>query len=63
MKKNTHRLYAELSATIKTAAEVREELKSGRLSRLGRPRRHPRYALLVFHARCIVEQIRGAAIR
>lgn len=63
MKKNTHRLFAELSATIKTAAEVQEELNSGRPSRLGRLRRHLRYALLVFHARCIVEQIHCAAIR
>ena len=59
MKKNPHRLQAELSAAIKVAAKVRDELSTDRLSTFGRLYRHLYYAILVFHLTCILQRIRG----
>lgn len=59
MKHNPYQLHSQLSATIKAAAHVRQQLESGRLSRLGRLCRQLQHALLVFRSTCILEQIRG----
>ena len=63
MKKNTHRLHAELSSAIKVAARVRDELDSDRLSTFSRLYRQLHYVLLVFHVTCILQRIRGAGKR
>jgi hypothetical protein len=63
MKKNTHRLHAELSEAIKVAAKVRDQLNSDRLSTFGRLRRQLHYLLLVFHVTCILQRIRSSGNR
>ncbi len=63
MKKNTHRLHAELSAAIKVAAKVRDELNSDQLSTFSRLFRQLHYVLLAFHVTCILHRIRNGGKR
>ena len=59
MNESPYQLHSRLAESIRAAAHVRQQLDSGRLSRLGRLCRQLQYALLVFHSSCIRERIRS----